>query len=237
MLLEGTTLSRPHGGIPPLTEAELENQIVGDLKEAPGLVLACFSAQNIDRFVTFYRATRRAERTFIGDAYLSNILSNLGLTSLPVPNPLDLRVFLGGRQRQRIIDQELFDLLNPLRASRIFADEICRAPAKWVMLFRTSLVRDVDGFGAIGPVKLIYSLTPLLEGGILRLPRGAHWQVEFQEEYLAFPHARHDDQVDALTQFLGWLVERRWSYFEADFGLNDVPHAPSGDTLLGLLGR
>ena len=160
LLLEGTTLNRGHNGIPPVTESDLEDQIVNDLKQAPGLVLACFSPQNIDRFVTFYRATRRAGRRFIGDAYLANILSSLGIKSLPVPSQQDFRVFLGRRQRQRIVNDGLFDILEPLRPARIFAAEICRAPAKWVMLFRKSLARDVDDFGVTGPVNLIYALWP-----------------------------------------------------------------------------
>jgi ribonuclease J len=160
LLLEGTTLSRSQGGIPPVTESKLEDQIVNNLNSAPGLVLACFSPQNIDRFVTFYRATRRAGRQFIGDAYLANIVKNLGLDSLPVPKPSDFRFFLGRRQRQKIISQGLFDLLTPMRISRIFAAEICRSPTNWVMLFRKSLIQDVESFGAVGPVTLIYSLWP-----------------------------------------------------------------------------
>lgn len=160
LLLEGTSLNRPHSGIPPITESDLEDQIVTDLKRAPGLVLTCFSPQNIDRFVTFYRATRRAGRRFIGDVYLANILASLGLASLPVPNAQDFRIFLGRRQRQRIINHGLFDLLSSFRASRIFAAEICRSPDQWVMLFRTSLARDIETFGALGSIKLIYSLWP-----------------------------------------------------------------------------
>ena len=81
------------------------------------------------------------------------------------------------------------------------------------------------------------NITPLLENGILRIPREAPWLADFLEEYLSFPHSRFDDQVDALTQFLGWLGEKRWSYFEADFGLDDVPKAPSAETMLALLGH
>ena len=31
------------------------------------------------------------------------------------------------------------------------------------------------------------------------------WLQDFQTEILQFPHGRHDDQVDSLSQFLSWV--------------------------------
>ena len=45
--------------------------------------------------------------------------------------------------------------------------------------------------------------TDLFAGGPVRLPKRGRWIEEFVGELLAFP-ARHDDQVDALTQGLAW---------------------------------
>jgi predicted phage terminase large subunit-like protein len=47
-----------------------------------------------------------------------------------------------------------------------------------------------------------------IEAGQLLLPAKASWLEDFKAELLAFPAGRHDDQVDALSQFLGW-IERR----------------------------
>ena len=44
----------------------------------------------------------------------------------------------------------------------------------------------------------------MIEAGQLILPREAHWLADFEHELLAFPNARHDDQVDALSQLLDW---------------------------------
>ena len=41
---------------------------------------------------------------------------------------------------------------------------------------------------------------------LLQLPP---WLEDFKAEILAFPAGRHDDQVDALSQFLGWADEKR----------------------------
>jgi hypothetical protein len=40
------------------------------------------------------------------------------------------------------------------------------------------------------------------------VPTRAPWLEDFQVEILAFPAGRHDDQVDALSQFLGWADHR-----------------------------
>ena len=34
-----------------------------------------------------------------------------------------------------------------------------------------------------------------------------HWLGPFLSEMLAFPNARHDDQVDSVSQFLQWAAE------------------------------
>jgi predicted phage terminase large subunit-like protein len=49
----------------------------------------------------------------------------------------------------------------------------------------------------------VIAQTDLFAGGSVRLPQQAEWLEGFVGELLAFP-ARHDDQVDALTQGLAW---------------------------------
>ena len=78
-----------------------------------GLVLAYFSAQNIDRFVTFFRASKRAGRTFIADLYLAHILDALGRKSLPSPRGDDLRIFLPSTMKRKIVRERSFDLIAP----------------------------------------------------------------------------------------------------------------------------
>ena len=45
-----------------------------------------------------------------------------------------------------------------------------------------------------------------IEGGQLLLPENAPWLGEFLTELLGFPNARHDDQADALTQLMSWVM-------------------------------
>ena len=51
--------------------------------------------------------------------------------------------------------------------------------------------------------------TALIEGGMLHLPQTAPWLNDFKAEMLAFPHGRHDDQVDALSQLINWSKQKR----------------------------
>jgi predicted phage terminase large subunit-like protein len=53
-----------------------------------------------------------------------------------------------------------------------------------------------------------------IEAGQVHLPRRESWLEDFRTELLQFPHGKHDDQVDSLSQFLA-RVERspgnRWT--------------------------
>lgn len=52
------------------------------------------------------------------------------------------------------------------------------------------------------------AISPLLESGKLLLPTHAPWLAEVQHELLNFPHAPHDDVVDALTHYFGWIRDK-----------------------------
>lgn len=52
------------------------------------------------------------------------------------------------------------------------------------------------------------AVSALIEAGKLWLPKEAPWVAGFERELLAFPAVAHDDQVDALSQYLGWVRAR-----------------------------
>jgi len=160
LLLEGTTLSRPDMVSTPETEKELEQRILGIMRGSSGLVLAAFSPQNIDRFVTIFRATRRAGRVFIADVYLAHLLNQLALPSLPQPANGALRVYLPDPQRHRVIADRLFDVVSRHQSARIYLEEIEANPRKWVMLFRDSMMPDIDRLPPRTATTLIYSVWP-----------------------------------------------------------------------------
>ncbi len=47
-----------------------------------------------------------------------------------------------------------------------------------------------------------------IEAGHVLLPTKASWLADFETEVKLFPNGRYDDQVDSISQYLGWLAER-----------------------------
>ncbi|MFB9980921.1 phage terminase large subunit [Mesorhizobium kowhaii] len=81
----------------------------------------------------------------------------------------------------------------------------------------SSLIADLDSQGiATTPVKArtdkesrLSRVAAIIENGNVYLPKDAHWRDDFLLEVLAFPHGRHDDQVDSMTQALIWMKDDR----------------------------
>ena len=48
----------------------------------------------------------------------------------------------------------------------------------------------------------------VMEQGRVHVPRNASFMPAFRSELLQFPNAKHDDQVDSVSQFLEWVTER-----------------------------
>lgn len=51
-------------------------------------------------------------------------------------------------------------------------------------------------------------VTPMIEAGQLALPKYASWLADFEAEFFTFPDGKHDDQVDAVSQYLNWIRAR-----------------------------
>lgn len=57
-----------------------------------------------------------------------------------------------------------------------------------------------------GKVARAWAIVPTWEARLIYLPLGAEWVDAFLEELYAFHKALHDDQVDAFTQLVRYLV-------------------------------
>jgi|GEM_PF-6202267 len=75
LLLEGTTLGRAEA-FP--TEREIEERFKAAFRRTPGRVFVAWSAQNIGRTVTIYRACKQTGRTLLVDLYTVDVLEQLG---------------------------------------------------------------------------------------------------------------------------------------------------------------
>ncbi len=159
LLLEGTTLSRESEGLA-LAEEDLVELVAEKSRNTEGMVLAAYSGQNIDRLVTFYKATLRSGRVFVADVYIAHLLHSIGRQTLPDPTSDALRVFLPSRMKRHIARNQLFDVIEPFRRSRIYSEEMLAAKSKLVVTFRPSMADDFERNGALERARLIYSMWP-----------------------------------------------------------------------------
>ena len=96
----------------------------------------------------------------------------------------------------------------------------------------TSLIQDLRREAAVRPIAVtpegdkitrMSAQSAKVEAGQVHLPRRAHWLGDFKTELMAFPHARHDDQVDSLSQFLCWIEQRRSRRMRVGYLFHDGP--------------
>jgi predicted phage terminase large subunit-like protein len=64
---------------------------------------------------------------------------------------------------------------------------------------------------------------PAFEAGTVVFPHDAEWLPQLLHELLGFPQTRHDDQVDSISQYLGWARDKSSRLFVADFGFYESP--------------
>lgn len=138
LVIEGTNLRRAAGDFP--SELSVEERAVKVARSVDSLVMVAFSPQNLDRFVSFFRAALRTGRTFVCDHYMAAVLYMIAERSLPKPAANGkLRVYFP-RHRKRVEKLEL-----KARAAAITLDEIRATPGKFIMLARPSLIEDFGG--------------------------------------------------------------------------------------------
>jgi len=156
LLMEGTTIGRDDQVFP--TEAALEQRFVELFQQTTGMPLVWCSGQNIDRLVTVMRACIKTRRQFIIDMYTAHLLRATGNERLPHAGWDHIKVFLPSAQRRQIIGRGEFDLANSYRPWRIFPEQLAQAAATSVMLFRPSMMKDIEGASCLVGSRLIYSL-------------------------------------------------------------------------------
>jgi predicted phage terminase large subunit-like protein len=82
------------------------------------------------------------------------------------------------------------------------------------------LIQDLSREGKLRPIPIpvvrdkvvrLEAQSAVIEAGYVLLPERAAWLDDFRDEMLAFPYGRHDDQVDSMSQFLGWAEPRQFT--------------------------
>lgn len=158
LLMEGTSLSRPHSYWQQ-TEDELAETLAGEMTACPGLVLANFSPQHVDRFVSFYKAARQAKREFVVDAY-GAFVWYLVQSQIKVPRlsqRAGFRVYFNQSFQKK---RNLQKIGNLFCSQRIELETVLAEPERFVMIFRPSML-DSDFHGKLPDgTECVYSYWP-----------------------------------------------------------------------------
>lgn len=144
LVMEGTHFGSDK--VQGITEFELEEMVVELVQTAPALVLACFSALDLDRLVTLYRSAQRAGRILVADAYTAFVLHLVG-SQVKVPRPTrenSIRVYFNRSFERRNIE----NLPDKFRPDRIELSEVLPDPKRHLMVFRPSMT-DLDFEGKL----------------------------------------------------------------------------------------
>ncbi|REJ46833.1 MAG: MBL fold metallo-hydrolase [Microcystis flos-aquae DF17] len=147
LLMEGTNLGSDK---PTKSESELEDDFVGLLHETRGRVFACWSAQNIDRTVTLYRAAVRSGRTLVVDLYTAEVLELLAqFGRLPQPGWKNIKVVIT-RSFSRLYETKgRGDFVERMAANGMSAAALAWNRNRWVVMARPSLLKDYEAKGVV----------------------------------------------------------------------------------------
>lgn len=142
LLLEGTNLGSEKATA---TESELEHSFCTLFHRTEGRVFVSWSAQNVDRTVTLYRACLRSGRTLVVDLYTAQVLELLAESGrLPRPGLKQLRVVVTRAfvRLYKARGDEAF--VERMAAYGISAKALASDHERWVIMIRPSLLRDFE---------------------------------------------------------------------------------------------
>lgn len=160
LLMEGTRITGRSDGL--RNEDEVEADLAALFKrESAKLALATFSVQNVDRFVTFYKACRKAGRTLVVDPYTAYVLQEIqGFAKLPRIEWKGLRTIRPKGITRLMHKRGLSGFVSSLPGASAIWKEIEADPGRHVLIFRDTMVEDME---RLEPVRanrflLIFSL-------------------------------------------------------------------------------
>lgn len=157
LMMEGTQIGEGREGDGP-SEDELRGALARRFREHPGLVLAAWSSQNLDRLRTMYDATRASGRTLVVDLYTATLANAARAPGVPVPGDDGLEVFCRRRERIQVKQAGAFERVGAVYACRMFRESIKARARELVVMFRPSMVRELELAGALDGAFAIWSM-------------------------------------------------------------------------------
>jgi ribonuclease J len=147
LLMEGTNLGSDK---PCMTENELEQDCVALFRQTAGRVFVSWSAQNIDRTVTLYRACKKTGRTLVIDLYTAEVMDILASHGkIPQPDWDGIKVVVTSSFARMYKSKGREDFVSRMATHGIAARKLVETSEKWVVMIRPSLIRDYEKAGVI----------------------------------------------------------------------------------------
>ncbi len=109
-----------------------------------------WSAQNVDRTVTLYRACLKTGRPLVVDLYTAEIMEALAdFGKLPRPGWDNLNVVITGAFASMYRKTGRGDFVERMARNGVAARRLAETPEKWVIMTRPSLIRDYACNGVV----------------------------------------------------------------------------------------
>ena len=174
LLMEGTNIRPTESSSEAQeTETEVEHDMVETMKATQGMVLTVFSAQNIDRLVTVYRAALQSGRDLVMDLYTASIVKATGNENIPHPGDdwPRVHVFVPVWQRVKVKQAGQFHRVEEIRGSRVYVNWLATNRHRLVTMFSVQSGPALAKAGCLDSATLIWSLWSgyLTESSGLRL--------------------------------------------------------------------
>jgi ribonuclease J len=157
LLVEGSSLGRIGDDQHFPSESDVEAQLTNAFSVADGLALVHTSAQNIDRIVSIFRASKRTGRKLVIDLYAAAILDATGNEAIPQSDWPDVALFVPQAQRRQVKENAWFHLLKQHASNRIFIEDLQQAPKKSTLLFRPLHRFDLERGKCLAGATYFYS--------------------------------------------------------------------------------
>jgi ribonuclease J len=113
-----------------------------------------WSAQNVDRTVTLYRACLRTDRTLVVDLYTAEVMEAVAdFGKIPRPGWSNLKVVITSAFGRVYRRTGRGDFVDRMAQHGYPASKLAETPSKWVVMVRSSLIHDYVQRGVVpGPL-------------------------------------------------------------------------------------
>lgn len=156
LLIEGTMVERVNHRYP--TEDSVEDAIYDIIKNQQNISFVISSAQNIDRFVSVFRACRRTGKKVVIDIYTAWILDKVRKQSLGVPTIEwdEVKVYEHTLQMDKIKDGSFDHFRNRIKQQSI-SSAVFNLSSEFVYFIRCPNENFLNQLRSKGTINIIYS--------------------------------------------------------------------------------